>query len=695
MKLAITGVCGDIGGAFTRHAAKTYQINALIREGVSLRLKNTHEKIARYPYDKSNVYESAFVKSFTRADAVIHFAALLAGNDHSILDYLTTNAMLTGMLVQFSAKQKLPYATHFIYISSEMVYRLPDKKLIKKLADSFTLFCKSNFAAKNVVTSDLQLLTKKFMDENSYFPFEKYNPYALSKYLGEQVVLSHPQSTVLRITNAYGPGYDKLRLIPKLIINRLTGHTTTYTKQQRDFVYNADIHALIDKILQVTITGIIDCKSAEIIDTDELRKMIIRLTPTAYGTLKKTPGEKKNQNLYPIPAASKSLPTILAEVTPFKTGLIKTLRYHKEMCYHQMGDLRNISDFILPGETLIGKLHGSSAAYLFVVDSEDGKKVRKIAIRDGVEGNGVAKVKNEIHYYQYISQKYKKLAKLYPKLIDSQTDGNFSTETLEYLNGHNFYEELQIGTFSESIYEKSVEQFIDKLVKSTHDTFRQSTNDENALDVYYLERALDRLQPIKNLIKVKDTIVINGKELLAPHSILTDLLENKKLRPFITPQVKGFCFHGDMTLLNTVFIKDTKEIRLIDPRGYTGEWDPLYDFAKFKLSLDGFGEFIFGKKPIIKKQTDGFSINFSQIPKNASYLNDKFFSILENNAKFAEKIITREPYWKDRIKLGAATHFLADIPFRLYTDSGKWTALASYLLGTYYLNAEYASLKNR
>jgi len=691
MKIAITGGSGDIGGAYLGYAAANASINALLRAESSLRPLPKHAKIHKFTYYKGNHYEQELLKDFIKSDVVVHFAALLNVKEHTLADYIAINALFTGLLAVTSSHQKK--APKFVYISSEMVYKLPNDKKLQKLAEAFVVFCKKAFSDQQSTQYNLDELAQQFISENKTFPFASYNGYALTKYLGEAIVLSLPRAAVIRITSAYGPGYNNLRLIPKLIINRLTGHNVTYVIEKRDFVYNADIHALIDAVISQDIVGTIDGKSGEIIDTDTLKTLIVHLTPTAYGKLIRAGGERKYIPTSTFPAAEKTLLSILGKTMPFHEGLVRTLRYHKELCYHQMEVSRQIQEFVRPGEKLIRQMHGSSAAFLFVVEDGEGKKVRKVAIRDGVEGNGIAKVKNEIFYYQFIGEEHKKLARMYPKLLDYQTEDTFSLETIEYLDGPNFYEEIQRGTLPIETYRESLQKFIGTLCNSVIDSCRSSKNDEDALNVYYLERALYRLQPIKDLIKTRDTIMVNGKELVTPHIILNDLLENQALRKFITPQLQGFCFHGDMTLLNTVYLKDTNQIRLIDPRGYTGKWDPLYDFGKLKMTLDGFGEFIVGKKQIVSKTKQGYKIDFDQIPHTSKYLGDNLFTMLESNKKFNEEIISHEPYWQHRITLAAATHFLADIPFRLYTDNTVWTAIASYVVGTYYLNKVYEVLK--
>jgi hypothetical protein len=253
---------------------------------------------------------------------------------------------------------------------------------------------------------------------------------------------------------------------------------------------------------------------------------------------------------------------------------------------------------------------------------------------------------------------------------------------------------MKDGDLPTSVYRKSLVKFIDDLSNCVLENCKPSSDPDGNLDAYYVERSFARLHPINDILTVRDVLTINGKSYVAPHIILGDLLQNKQLREFIKPRTEAFCFHGDLTLLNTVFVDKTRDIRLIDPRGFIGSWDPLYDYAKLQFTLVGFGEFVVSKEPMVTEDASGnFTIHFNQIPEASLWLHDEFLDLLADNPMFKKEIISREPHWRKRITLAKATHFLADIPFRLFTDGTTDTAIASYVIGTYYLNEAYEVLK--
>lgn len=688
MRIAITGASGDIGGSLLAHVAEKSAVNALVRHGTSLRTDGKQNNVSRFEFQDGYIHTADLMNAFADCDALVHCAALL-NTGGTLVDYFAVNTLLTGLLAAKCIQQN--NAPKLLYISSSMVYSLPATEALDELSEQVVAFCKEQFE-KNVATYDLGVLAKRFF-ESLPFKYDEYNPYAVTKYLGEAIVRQLPGSVILRITNAYGPDYGNMRFIPRLIKARLTGHGMTYVKETRDFVYSQDINRLIDTIISTDFAGVVDCMSGEQIKTEHIRDTIVRLTPTAYGALRGKKSRSEQFTETPVAPAGTSLSHLIGRPMPFSEGLAATLRHHKEQTYHEMDAARPMEDFLRPGEKIVRFLHGSSAAYLCIVADENGiQKVRKIAIRDGVEGNGIAKVANEIRYYKHIARYEPTLATMYPKLFDAAMGDTFSSETIEYLGGQNYYASLKSQEVPFETHKQALRQFIDTLCDNALQNCVPAKDAEGNLIAYYLERSITRLQPIAKLIEVKDSITINGERLQAPHVILQKLIDDKRLWQFITPRLECFCFHGDLTLLNTVYVTSSNTIKLIDPRGHTGTWDPLYDFGKIKFTLSGFGEFILGSQEIMQPKKGGYEVNLDTIAPASRQLNESLLTMLAESKPFSEGIIEYEPYWRHRIALAEATHFLADIPFRLFTDDGTWSAIASYVLGTLYLNQFYEAL---
>lgn len=686
MRIAITGATGDIGGGYLDSLGDQAAVNVLAREGSVI----SRPGVEFFSFRDGFTYDRSFLEKFVTADALVHCAALLNSDQYTLEEVFAVNALLTALLAHLAQANG---EAKIVYLSTEMVYTIRKTPELIALERKFLTFCRGFFTA-TAQRYNLRHAARAFIKQNATFAFDRYNNYALAKYLGEVIVGSVPGAAIVRISNAYGPGYSNPRLLARMMRGRLMGHTVTYPNEERDFVYSEDINRLITTVIEQDLKGVIDCRSQQATHTRDAARMILRATPTAYGELISTSHTQKQGGASSISPAPTSLSDIFA-CTSFESGFGATLRWHKKQTYHQMKDSRSLQDFLHSDEHIEQMLHGSSAAHLCVVRCPDGtKKVRKIAIYDGVEGNGIAKVASEIAYYQYISKHKPQLAALYPCLLEAHANETFSSETIEYLEGRNFYQAIHDNDLTDTGSRAKVVEFIDTLSRVALSGCTPAARPYADLDAYYIERSLSRLHSANDLLTIRDDLMINGERYIAPHLILSQLTVDKKLRDILKPRTQAFCFHGDLTFLNTVFERPSQTIRLIDPRGYIGQWDPLYDYGKLLFTLAGFGELIVGNAAIVSRGRDEtFELHLEHISPVSRYLQDEFFSILAADETFRTTIIPQEQHWRERLLLAVATHFLEDIPFRLYTDSTTTTALASYVIGTYYLNKVYEEIQ--
>ncbi|HEX7963780.1 MAG TPA: NAD-dependent epimerase/dehydratase family protein, partial [Candidatus Saccharimonadales bacterium] len=310
MNIALTGATTDLGKSILTHLSRTHTIGMLTQPGFT--------------------YDAAILGRFFKdKDALVHCAAELDLTPKKLEEYVAINALLTGLLASLSARAPRP--PKFIYMSSAMVYQLPDDDAITRLARQFAVFCQE--AAARDGQCDLLRLARRFIAQNNWFPFARYNGYTLTKYLGEAAALALPGAAVLRVSNAYGPGYDDPRLIPRLIMGRLTGRGASYIKERRDFVYCEDINRLVGAVLKRDIAGVIDCCSNELTSVKQVRDTIVRLTPTAYGKLVGNQTAPKVSHGTLAAPADANLPDIIGSPQPFGEGLAATLLYHKAQCY--------------------------------------------------------------------------------------------------------------------------------------------------------------------------------------------------------------------------------------------------------------------------------------------------------------------------------------------------------------------------
>ena len=198
-----------------------------------------------------------------------------------------------------------------------------------------------------------------------------------------------------------------------------------------------------------------------------------------------------------------------------------------------------------------------------------------------------------------------------------------------------------------------------------------------------------------------DPLTINGIRCVSPFHLLNSLVTDPP--PWwsrIAPPRLMFPAHGDANTRNVLVGEDG--LRLIDPRGSTAFWDPIYDLAKTLFSLTvwdpsqrlgGYG----------RRTGDGWEAGFRH-PPFAGYhaAVDGFLDHLSASPDFGE-LMTDDPHWGSRLLFTHALHVLAEAPCRLSDPKEKRDvagsllapgdlALCHYLLGTLLLNDVVARL---
>lgn len=109
-------------------------------------------------------------------------------------------------------------------------------------------FCRQSSAALTYVSSYLYG-NPEYLPINEQHPVKTPNPYALSKYLAEQLCKFYAEHyklkvSVIRPFNIYGPGQDKRFLIPELVDKCLGSEKEISVKDlrpKRDYIYISDV----------------------------------------------------------------------------------------------------------------------------------------------------------------------------------------------------------------------------------------------------------------------------------------------------------------------------------------------------------------------------------------------------------------------------------------------------------------------
>ncbi|GLW28286.1 phosphotransferase [Actinoplanes regularis] len=192
-----------------------------------------------------------------------------------------------------------------------------------------------------------------------------------------------------------------------------------------------------------------------------------------------------------------------------------------------------------------------------------------------------------------------------------------------------------------------------------------------------------------------DPLVVNGVPCVNPKRMLAGLTDLP--RPWWTrlaPPRLMFPAHGDLNTRNVLVGADG--FRLIDPRGATAWWDPVYDLAKTLFSLTVWDPALrLGAH--VRRDGDGWLAGFRQpvypgYAAAARLFIDRLRAMPALAALFGD-----DPHWVDRLLWAHALHTLAEAPCRLsdrkprHDPAGRpiapeELALCHYLLGTLLLN---------
>ena len=509
--------------------------------------------------------------------------------------------------------------------------------------------------------------------------------------------------------------------VRSIIENRISGGILNIDDGLVPLTYLEDLVDGLQKI--ITDKGINklempDCFISSAIEARLLVDQINAYIPTAYGKVNFSRNQSVLSKPLCIPAFNKFLGR---SVIPLSEGLISTITFlqskeHADIIIHT-----DPEHFIYKNESLVKRLFGSSASHLLLLESNDHKRfVRKVAVRGGVEGNGLPKLNGEINFLNFLNSKneFSTLSSLYPRVFDSAITESYSKLDLEYIgDGKNIFtllseQDERVANSYHSLFMSLLTMIIPHgyLLHASNNKTKKSLEQ---LEDYYLRRAEVRIQYLQDisrfvldfsssvptkLPKLADAmdLVINDIVYKHPLTIISAVRKDKKLLEIFRPRTEGFCAHSDLTFLNMVFDRELEKFRPIDLRGYIGSWDPLYDFGKLKFTISGFGKII--NREIEVNEDDGkyhigFTGNRNGIVQlfslNRSFLDDA------NQNQYFKLLIKNEPYWKQRILFAEAIHYLADIPYRLLLDESPKAAIATFLLGTKYLNKVYTdTIKN-
>lgn len=197
-----------------------------------------------------------------------------------------------------------------------------------------------------------------------------------------------------------------------------------------------------------------------------------------------------------------------------------------------------------------------------------------------------------------------------------------------------------------------------------------------------------------------ETLVVNGRPCIAPGILLPRLLQQDAPHlKAMAPSRLGFCAHGDANTRN-ILIGEGTDFRVIDPRGSTDAWDPIYDLAKTLFCLTVWDPALRLGFAIQRSGTAAlphYEVGFRQ-PLYPGYRTaiQRFLPFIAEQPWWTP-LLADDPGWRARLLLTHDMHVLAEAPCRLSDRKPKWgcdgapsspeqLALGFYLMGTLLIN---------
>ncbi len=300
--------------------------------------------------------------------------------------------------------------------------------------------------------------------------------------------------------------------------------------------------------------------------------------------------------------------------------------------------------------------YGSNFNKIFI--NNDNTKIKKICVSD----YGIKKINAEIYFYKYIN-KYENLS--FPKIYQFIKNGYI----MQYMNN---YEPLyKLYNFLSDNQKNNIILNITNELNKLHNLEKKYISKDEYIDNLNLEinvKIIDRFNSIKNKINMYSFIkYVNNIKIYDFDYILTII--NNKIYDIINTKNEYYLtiIHGDCQFNNILFNKYTKDIILIDPRGYFGNnlvfGIPEYDFAKLYFAFSGYDEF------------DNRDISSLEIEKDNIRIN---INILDNDLfnKNELEILLMLNIW-----LGNAQCFMENNEIK-----GIYSYFISIYLGSIYIN---------
>ncbi|GHH87486.1 hypothetical protein GCM10018793_63450 [Streptomyces sulfonofaciens] len=351
-------------------------------------------------------------------------------------------------------------------------------------------------------------------------------------------------------------------------------------------------------------------------------------------------------------------------------------------------------------------LEGGSPARVHRARTADGAElVLKVltAHPGAVDGHDLGSFHGKLRQIQHLAQGAPRLAERYLPVLDTVEGDGWAATTTPYLPSEDLGACLRRGDGDEELFFARNALVMRALLADGYASAASPAPPGHLADVH-IGRFLRRLAVLEEHLPElagQRELVIGGRRQEAPAPLLRRLLRTEKDRlDALAPPRLMFPAHGDANIRNLLFATDGPAgtgLRIIDPRGATDPWDPVYDVAKILFSLTVWDPML---RLGIRVGRDGPHGGYHLGLRNPAYPGYRsaahhYLDRLDDTD--AAAVLAGDPHWKQRLLLTHALHVLAEAPCRLSDRKPKpdadgrhsppeELALGHYLSGTLLLN---------
>lgn len=356
-------------------------------------------------------------------------------------------------------------------------------------------------------------------------------------------------------------------------------------------------------------------------------------------------------------------------------------------------------------------LDGGSAARVWLANDGAGERyaVKIVVATPGVvDGHDIDTFRLKLTQIDHIRSKAPKLGNCYLPVAHDVQGANWACQITPYFESTDQAAPLR-EPGGEGVFFCNYAHFVNYLLVHGYGV-ETTAPPPDYLERIVIGRFLRRIPMLEHALPealAANSMVVNGNFCIAPKILLPRLLRQSR-HPDMSPVRLGLCAHGDANTRNVLCGRD-KVFRLIDPRGSTDYWDPVYDLAKSLFCLTVWDPALrlgFDIRFSVRGETPDYTVTF-QRPLYAGYKRviEEFFPFLARQTGVQE-VMQGDACWQNRLLLTHDLHVLAEAPCRLSDRKPKFgadgevstpenLALGFYLLGTLFINELARQLEKR